>query len=63
MKLVLVIILLAIATQTAHAEDTYECLIGYTKCADGQQCILEGWWCDGGDPDCDDGSDEANCVG
>ena len=34
---------------------------GMAQCANGQ-CTSESWFCDG-DPDCDDGSDEANCPG
>ena len=32
-------------------------------CADQKQCIPEDYLCDGGagEPDCADGSDEANC--
>ena len=59
MKQILVIILLAVATHTAPTED---CAEGFTKCGDGVQCVSKEYWCDGGDPDCDDGSDEAESV-
>ena len=39
-----------------------ECDEGEAKCANGQ-CIRESYVCDGGAPDCDDGSDETNCLG
>ena len=59
MKQVLVIILLSVVMHTSNAEDCGE---GSTKCADGVQCIEEEYWCDGGEPDCDDASDEAESV-
>ncbi|XP_063690836.1 very low-density lipoprotein receptor-like [Bolinopsis microptera] len=39
-----------------------ECDTGFVKCADQEQCIRESFVCDGGDPDCEDGSDEENCT-
>ena len=39
-----------------------QCDEGEAKCANGQ-CITKSYVCDGGAPDCDDGSDEANCQG
>ena len=34
------------------------------RCADGEQCIPENYWCDN-EEDCEDGSDEGQdvCVG
>ena len=39
------------------------CEEGYVKCANEKQCYLETGRCDGGTPQCSDGSDEANCIG
>ena len=41
-----------------------ECDEGEARCANGQ-CISirETYICDGGTPDCDDGSDEEHCPG
>ncbi|KAL5260866.1 hypothetical protein ACHWQZ_G006788 [Mnemiopsis leidyi] len=57
MKLPVLITLLVVAAVQAQ-----DCTEGFTKCADGVQCIKEEYWCDGGDPDCDDRSDEVEAV-
>jgi len=54
----------------SHFEDIYldceaavvRCDEGQARCANQKQCIRESFVCDGGEPDCDDGSDEANCT-
>ncbi|CAL4097480.1 unnamed protein product, partial [Meganyctiphanes norvegica] len=52
MKLFLVCLLVAAAAA--------ECPWGQAECGDGT-CINYRYWCDGDEPDCADGSDEAEC--
>ncbi|CAL4097478.1 unnamed protein product, partial [Meganyctiphanes norvegica] len=57
MKLFLVCLLVAAAAQCANGA---ECLWGQRACDDGT-CINYRNWCDGGEPDCAQGEDEADC--
>ena len=51
------------AGRQSHAAATNaSCSKTRKSCADGRQCIPLRWFCDA-EPDCRDGSDEADCPG
>eukprot|EP00729_Bicosta_minor_P013365 gene13365-14987_t len=47
-------------TTTSTTTTTFHCNSDMFLCTTGEQCIREGWYCDG-DPDCADESDEVGC--
>jgi hypothetical protein len=46
---------------TTRSDGTVDCSSVEWACKDGTQCIRADWHCDGGAPDCADGSDEDYC--
>jgi hypothetical protein len=48
-------------TTSTTVTTLFTCTAGNRMCDSKDECVRQQYWCDGGNPDCDDGSDEKDC--